>query len=70
LTRWRQQMLEQERKNELIRQAFLKEEAKELRKFIGKPCKTLQKFKENEGGYLECINKKGKKVWGNLSLYN
>jgi len=50
--------------------AFLKEQEKVLRKFIGKPCKTLQKFKENEAGYLECINKKGKKVWGYLSLYN
>ena len=67
---WLQQMREQEIKNELIRQEFLKEEERKLRKFIGKPCKTLKKFKENEAGYLQCINKKGKKVWGYLSLYN
>jgi len=66
----REQNREQQIKNELIRQEFLKEQEKSLRKFIGKPCKTLQKFKENEAGYLECINKKGKKVWGYLSLYN
>jgi hypothetical protein len=57
-------------KAETIRQEFLKEQEKELRKFIGKPCKTLKKFKENEAGYLQCISKKGKKVWGSLSLYN
>jgi hypothetical protein len=57
-------------KAETIRQEFLKEQEKELRKFIGKPCKTLKKFKENEAGYLQCISKKGKKVWGYLSLYN
>lgn len=74
---WQKEWQEQQRRlkaqvelNELIRQQFLKEEAKELRKFIGKPCKTLQKFKENEAGYIQCISKKGKKVWGYLSLYN
>jgi len=56
--------------NEKIRQEFLKYEAQQLRKSIGKPCKTLGKFKENEAGYLQCISKKGKKVWGYLSLYN
>ena len=74
---WQKEWQEQQKRlkaqvelNELIRQEFLKEEEKELRKFIGKPCKTLKKFKENEAGYLQCISKKGKKVWGSLSLYN
>jgi flagellar biosynthesis GTPase FlhF len=74
---WKKEWEEQQKRlkaqvelNELIRQEFLKEQEKELRKFIGKPCKTLQKFKENEAGYLQCISKKGKKVWGYLSLYN
>jgi hypothetical protein len=74
---WQKEWQEQQKRlkaqvelNELIRQEFLKEEERKLRKFIGKPCKTLKKFKENEAGYLQCINKKGKKVWGYLSLYN
>jgi hypothetical protein len=56
--------------NEKIRKEFLKYEAQQLRKSIGKPCKTLGKFKENEAGYLQCISKKGKKVWGDLVIYN
>ncbi len=48
---------------------YLREQEKILRKYIGKPCKTLQAFKENESGYIECVSKKGKKVWGNLSIY-
>jgi len=67
---WEEQQKRLRAQNELNRREFLKEQEKELRKFIGKPCKTLQKFKANEAGYLECINKKGKKVWGYLSLYN
>jgi hypothetical protein len=56
--------------NEKIRKEFLKYEAQQLRKSIGKPCKTLGKFKENEAGYLQCTSKKGKKVWGDLVIYN
>ncbi len=48
---------------------YITEQERILRKFIGKPCKTLQAFKENDSGYIECVSKKGKKVWGNLSIY-
>lgn len=65
LEQWKQEQAEMKEKYIL----WIAEEEKTLRWFIGKPCKTLNKFKNNDAGSLECIKKKNKKVWGNLSLF-
>lgn len=65
LEQWKKEQAESQAKYLL----WIAEEEKTLRSFIGKPCKTLNKFKNNDAGSLECIKKKNKKVWGNLSLF-
>lgn len=65
LEQWKKEQAEMQAKHLL----WIAEEEKTLRSFIGKPCKTLNKFKNNDAGSLECIKKKNKKVWGNLSLF-